>query len=107
MARAARIKYLLKRESLLRRGMHDWYVMIATNATGTACFAHPHQGPPPAGWTPPPRVGELTPERPEAPSAPALAMGLRLPLEDVERAVEALGHRATPEAVRAWVGGAR
>lgn len=122
----ARIKWLLKRHSLLMQG-HDWPVIIVqSRARPDKCFTHPI--PPDNGNVPPiirepPRVtrygGPKTPQDVPRPlSAPAIALRLGRPLEAVEAALLTLPagrepldwcrERLTPPALpgRESVGGA-
>jgi hypothetical protein len=95
--RKARVKWLLKRRSLLMRGM-DWPVVIAPDGRNKRqCYAH---AVPPAGGQP--REATTSPPSPLAPavigswvgapaplpvSLPELAATLRIPLETVEAAM--------------------
>jgi len=104
IAKLRRIKYLLKRWSLLASG-RDWEVRIVgdpRDRTGRKCYAHsilPTDTRPEDG-VPPPLVIPASAPVPAAESPTVLALRLRVPLETVEAAALASPDDVEAEVVR-------
>jgi len=97
-AHVKRLKWLLKRHSLLMRGMdYGVYVSVGKGRQVGKCFAHPVESGPENHPEPPDKVGAVAlpaltaaGEAPAGLRAPALALEIGRSLEAVEAALEAM-----------------